>query len=77
MRKSSTREEVETMADQESTQPAVTVKPLTDEEVKEGLEALKDSEALIERIRQRRKGKPLPSSWRLIRKAREERAKQI
>ena len=60
-----------------TTQSQIIIKPLTDEEARQGLEALKESEALIQRIRERRKGKPLPSSWRLIRQAREERSKKI
>ena len=65
------------MTDGGTIQCQITIKPLTDEEVRQGLEALKESEALIQRIRERRKGKPLPSSWRLIRQAREECSKKI
>jgi excisionase family DNA binding protein len=55
----------------------ITVRPLTDEEVRQGLEALKESEGLIQRLRERRKGQPLAPSWPLIRREREERSKRI
>lgn len=54
-----------------------TVRPLTEKQVQQRLEAIKQSEALIERMRARRGGKPLPSSWRLIRQAREERSRDL
>jgi excisionase family DNA binding protein len=55
----------------------MTIRPLTDQEVQAGLEALKESEAFIERLRERRKGKPLAPSWPLIRQEREERSKRL
>ena len=55
----------------------ITIRPLTDQEVREGLEALKESEALIERLRERRRGKPLAPSWPVIRQEREERSKRL
>ena len=51
----------------------LTVRPLTDEEVERGLSALDSSERLIEQIKAQRRGKQLPSSWKLIRRARAER----
>jgi excisionase family DNA binding protein len=55
----------------------IPVRPLTDAEVREGLEALKESEALLQRLRERRKGQPLAPSWPLIRQEREARSKRI
>lgn len=55
----------------------IPIRPLTDAEVRQGLEALKESEALIERLRERRKGQPLAPSWPLIRPEREERSKRL
>ena len=54
-----------------------TVKPLTEEEVRRRLKAIEQCEALTERMRARRGGKALPSSWRLIRQAREERSRHL
>jgi excisionase family DNA binding protein len=67
----STREEVSAVPER------TTIRPLTDQEVQEGLEALKESEAFIERLRERRRGKPLAPSWPLIRQEREERSKRL
>lgn len=53
------------------------IRPLIDEEVEQGLEAIKRAEELGKRILARRNGKPLPSSWRLIREEREKRSKRI
>ena len=53
------------------------VRPMTDEEAERIDKVLKESKELGKRILARRKGKPTPSSWRLIRKAREERSKRI
>ena len=55
----------------------IPIRPLTDVEVREGLEALKESEALIARLRERRKGQPLAPSWPVIRQEREARAKRL
>jgi hypothetical protein len=55
----------------------ITVRPLTNAEVREGLEAMKESEAFIERLRERRKGQPLAPSWPLIRQEQEERPKRL
>jgi excisionase family DNA binding protein len=67
----STREEVSAVPER------ITVRPLTDAEVREGLEALQESEALIQRLRERRQGQPLAPSWPLIRKEREERSQRL
>ena len=64
------------MTESNPTGSQITIKPLTDEEVKQGLEALKESKALLERIRERRKGRPLTPSWPLIRREREERSRR-
>jgi len=53
------------------------IRPLTDEEVRRGLEALEASRRLGERILARRGGKLLDESWPMIREAREERSKQL
>jgi excisionase family DNA binding protein len=55
----------------------IPIRPLTDQEVREGLEALKESEAFIERLRERRRGQPLAPSWPVIRKEREARSKRL
>jgi len=53
------------------------VSPLTDEQITQGIQALKEADTVIEAIRSRRKGKPLSSSVPIIRHAREERSKQL
>jgi excisionase family DNA binding protein len=58
-------------------QESLTIKPLTDEEVSQGLAALKEADAVIAAIKERRGGKPISSSVPLIRRAREERSKQL
>jgi excisionase family DNA binding protein len=55
----------------------IPIRPLTDAEVRAGLAALKEADAVIEAIRERRGGQPLDSSVPLIRRARERRAKQL
>jgi len=54
------------------TESPITVTPLTDEEKQRGLEALKQARVLREAMLKRRRGKLVPSSWRLIRQARDE-----
>jgi hypothetical protein len=54
---------------------SIIVKPMTEEEADRIDKVLKESEALKQPILKRRKGKPVPSSWKLIREAREERSK--
>lgn len=49
------------------------VSSLTDAEAQRGLEALKSSKSLLEQMKAQRQDKPLPSSWRMIRRARAER----
>jgi excisionase family DNA binding protein len=56
---------------------SLTIKPLTDAEVREQLTAIEKSQEFIERMRRERGGKPLDSSAPLIRQAREERSKQL
>jgi excisionase family DNA binding protein len=56
---------------------SIPVRPLTDEEVSQGLAALQEADAVIAAIKERRGGKPLSSSVPLIRRAREERAKHL
>ena len=55
----------------------IPIRPMTDEEGERIDKVLKESRALGQKIFTRRKGKPVPSSWKLIRKAREERSKLI
>jgi len=55
----------------------ITVKPLNDEQAHQVDEFLVRSKALIARMKNRTKGKPLPSSWQLIRQDREERFKEL
>lgn len=52
------------------------IRPLTVEEKQRGWEALRQSEALIARMRARRGGRPAAESWPLIREARERRSQQ-
>jgi excisionase family DNA binding protein len=56
---------------------SITVRPLTDAEVAAQRQAIEESQAFIERLRAKRGGKPLDSSAPLIRRAREERSKQL
>ncbi|HZA22065.1 MAG TPA: hypothetical protein VFA32_05575 [Dehalococcoidia bacterium] len=65
------------MTEDRPDRPHIEVRPLTDEEAKRGLEALKELEGLGKRILARRKGKPLPSSSKLIRRAREDLSKRL
>jgi excisionase family DNA binding protein len=65
------QEEVSTMPER------IPIRPLTNEEVRQGLAALKEADAVIEAIRERRGGQPLDSSVPLIRRARETRAKHL
>jgi excisionase family DNA binding protein len=67
-----------TMQEKVSAMPErIPIRPLTDAEVRAGLAALKEADAVIEAIRERRGGQPLDSSVPLIRRAREMRAKQL
>jgi hypothetical protein len=50
---------------------------MTDEEAERIDKVLKESRELGKRILARRKGKPLPSSWCIIRQDREERYKKV
>ncbi len=53
------------------------VRPMTDEEAERIDQVLEASQELGKRILARRKGKPLPPSWRIIRQDREERYKKV
>lgn len=53
------------------------IRPLTDEQITQGIQALKEADAVIEAIRSRRKGKPLRSSVPIIHRSREQRSKQL
>ena len=55
----------------------LTVRPLTEAERQRGFQALREAKQLRARILARRGGKPLSSSWELIREARDERAQQL
>lgn len=66
-----TQREVEEQASDRA--PAFYVPRLTDEEIAEALKWLEEARELREAILKRRKGKPVPSSWPLIRIGREQR----
>lgn len=53
------------------------IRPWTDAEIRQGLEALERSQAHIDAMLASRRGKPLDESWPIIREAREERSRQI
>lgn len=53
------------------------IEPLTEDQVRQGLEAIKEAKALREEVRAKRGGQLLSPSWPLIRKAREERSKRL
>jgi len=69
--------ETMSMTEGTSTQTQITVEPLTDDQARQMDEFLCRATALRERIHKRRKGRPLPPSWRLIRQAREARSKRL
>lgn len=69
--------EVSTMKETMPMSSPLTIRPLTDEEAQRGLKALEEAKALRKAILARRKGKPFSSSAPLIRRAREERSKQL
>ncbi|MDP2935922.1 MAG: helix-turn-helix domain-containing protein [Dehalococcoidia bacterium] len=71
------KEEEESMQEEMPIQTELTIRPLGDEQANRIKEFLEQSQSLIDRIRARRHGKPLSPSWRLIRKAREERSKRL
>lgn len=50
-----------------------TITPLTEEEIRRGLAAMDAARELREQMRAERGGRPLPSSWPLIREEREKR----
>jgi excisionase family DNA binding protein len=58
-------------------QESLTIKPLTDAEVREQRKAIEQSQEFIERLRSERGGKPLSSSASIIRQAREERSREL
>lgn len=53
------------------------IKPLTQEEIAERMEAIAALDEIRARIRARNGGKPLSPSWPIIREARKERSKQL
>jgi excisionase family DNA binding protein len=63
--------------DQSMTIVRTDIKPLTKAEIQRGLAALAEAKALRQALLRRRKGKPLPSSWQIIRRAREERSRDL
>ena len=58
-------------------QSSTAIRPMSDEEADRIGEVLKEARALGERMLARRKGKPLASSWQLIRQEREKRSKHL
>jgi predicted ATP-binding protein involved in virulence len=65
------------MAEERPNGTPIEIKPLNEEEIKRGLVAIQELEQLGKRILARRKGKPLPPSWKLIRQAREDLSKRL
>ena len=57
-------------------QTSMEVRPMTDEEGERVDKVLKEARELGKRILARRKGKLVPSSWKLIRQARKERSRR-
>lgn len=55
----------------------LTIRPMTEEEAERTGKVLEEVRELGKRILARRKGKPLPPSWKLIRQAREDLSKRI
>ena len=53
------------------------IPPLTDEQVEQGLAAMKAGRALGERIAERRGAQPWKPSWEIINEGRDERTKQL
>ena len=70
-------EEVSTMKEIIPISTTLTVRPLTEEEAQHGLEALEKARVSRAQMLAEHGGKPLASSASLIRKAREERSKQL
>ena len=69
-------EEVRTVKEAVPVPAKAIVKPLTEDQVARGLQALEQSRALSDAILARRRGEPLAASWPLIRSARDERSGQ-
>jgi excisionase family DNA binding protein len=55
----------------------VVVSPPSQEQIERRLAAISQAKELRAQMRKRRGGAPLPSSWQLIRQAREERARRV
>jgi len=70
-------EEKKAMPERIITASPIEIKPMTDEEAERMAKALVELEALRKRIMARRKGKPLPPAWRLIRQARDDLSKRL
>lgn len=56
---------------------AATIRPLTEAQQRQALDALKASQESLAQQRAKRNGQPFDGSWPLIRAAREERSEQI
>ena len=67
----------EAHTDAETSQDDRAVRPLSDVEAEQIERFLDRSGDILQRIRQRHHGKPLSSSWDLIRRARDERSQSI
>ncbi len=50
----------------------IEIEPLNEEEKVRALKSLEEGKKLRQEILKRREGRPVPSSWKLIREAREE-----
>lgn len=69
--------EVSAMQERTPVSTTLTVRPLTEDEVAQGLAAMQEADKAIEAMRECRQGKPLSSSAPLIRRARAERSRQL
>lgn len=65
------------MAEFTPVQTDLDIEPLTEEEIRQGLQAMREARQLRERMRRERGGTPLPDSVELIRAMREERSRYL
>lgn len=71
------REEVKVVREIMPIKTELTIRPLSQEEAKERLAAIKEAKAFREEVLSERGGKPFSPSWPLIRRAREERSRTL
>lgn len=70
-------EEMNATQEEKSISPAITIRPLTDEEVQRGLAALERARTSRAQMLAEHGGKPLASSAPMIRQARAQRSRQL